>query len=118
MRTARESNFFGEGQRRADVIRGVIKLIKAGRDQDYGSGEIVAPRGNQAGWCIRGSCPRIWTFNGSWPNGMKLTLECLLYQLPTPFLSGCDHEREALGSPLPNARLRPMGAYGVHDQRH
>jgi hypothetical protein len=55
---------------------------------------------------------------GSWPNGRKLTLGFLVYQLPTQFLWGCDHERKALGSPLPDARLHPMGAYGVHDQRH
>ena len=69
-------------------------------------------------WSIRESSIRIWTHHGSWPNGIKLTLEFLLYQLPPQFLPGCDHEREALGSPLPDARLHPMGAYRVHDHRH
>jgi hypothetical protein len=55
---------------------------------------------------------------GSSSNGMQLSSECLLEQLLTPFLPGCDQARDALGAPLLNARLYPMGAYGVHDQRH
>jgi hypothetical protein len=49
---------------------------------------------------------------------MKLTSELLLEQRLTQFLPGFDHQREALGAPLLDARLHPMGASGVHDQRH
>jgi hypothetical protein len=41
---------------------------------------------------------------------MKLTSEPLWLQLLTPFLPGCDHQREAFGAPLLDARLHPMGA--------
>jgi hypothetical protein len=47
---------------------------------------------------------------------MKLTSDLLLHQLLTQFLSGFDHEREALGAPLLDARLHPMRADGVDDQ--
>jgi hypothetical protein len=48
---------------------------------------------------------------------MKLTSELLLYQrLLTQFLPRFDHEGEALGSPLLDARLHPMRADGVDDQ--
>jgi hypothetical protein len=47
---------------------------------------------------------------------MKLTSELWLDQLLTQFLPGFDHEREALGPPLLDARLHPMRADGVHDQ--
>jgi hypothetical protein len=49
---------------------------------------------------------------------MKLAAERLLDQPPTSFLPGRDHQGEGLGPPLLDARLRPMGADGVHDQRH
>jgi len=39
----------------------------------------------------------------------------VLYYLLAQFLPGFDHEREALGSPLLDARLHPMGACKVHD---
>jgi hypothetical protein len=55
------------------------------------------------------------TKTGQEPNGMKLTSERLLDQLLTQVLAGCDHEREALRSPLPDARLHPMGTLGVDD---
>jgi hypothetical protein len=51
-------------------------------------------------------------------NGMKLTSELWLYPLLTSFLPGCAHEREALGAPLLDPRLHPIGAYGDHDHRH
>jgi hypothetical protein len=54
---------------------------------------------------------------GSWVNGIKLASDLLVYQLLTQCLPGFDHQREALGSPLLDARLHPMGADGVHDQR-
>jgi hypothetical protein len=54
--------------------------------------------------------------NGSWPNGMKLAPELLLYQLLTQFLPRFDPQREALGPSLLDARLHPMRADGVHDQ--
>jgi hypothetical protein len=60
----------------------------------------------------------MWTCNGSWPNGMKLTSTLLLYQLLTQYVPGCDHEREALGAPFLDARLHPMGADGINDQAH
>jgi hypothetical protein len=44
---------------------------------------------------------------GSWPNGIKLASEFLLDQLLTQYLPGFDHEREALGAPLLDARLHP-----------
>ena len=49
---------------------------------------------------------------GSYANGIKLGSEPLLYDLLTQCVPGFDHEWEALGSPLLDARLRPMGAYG------
>ncbi len=49
---------------------------------------------------------------------MKLASELLLHQLLTQFVPGLDHARETFGSRLFDARLHPMGAYGVHDQRH
>jgi hypothetical protein len=49
---------------------------------------------------------------------MELPSELLLYQLLTQFLPGFDHEREALEPPFLDARLHPMGAYVVHDQRY
>jgi hypothetical protein len=54
---------------------------------------------------------------GSYANGMKLTSELLLDQLLTQYVSGCDHAWEALGPPLLDARLHPMGARRVDDQR-
>ena len=50
------------------------------------------------------------------PNGIKLASELWLEQLLTQFLPGCDHQWEALGAPLFDARLHPMGTYGVHDE--
>jgi hypothetical protein len=47
---------------------------------------------------------------------MKLASELLLDQLLTQFLPGFDHEREALRSPLLDARFHPMRADGVDDQ--
>jgi hypothetical protein len=44
------------------------------------------------------------------PNGVKLTSELLLEQLLTQFLPGLDHQWEAFGAPLLDARLHPMGA--------
>jgi hypothetical protein len=58
------------------------------------------------------------TKTGQEPNGMKLTSERLLDQLLTQVLAGCDHEREALRSPLLDTRLHTMGACRVDDQRH
>jgi hypothetical protein len=55
---------------------------------------------------------------GSWANGMKLASECILDQLLTQFLPGFNHERETLGSPLLDARLHPMGAFRINNQRH
>jgi hypothetical protein len=51
----------------------------------------------------------------SGPNGIKFASELLLYQLLTQFLPGFDQKGEALGPPLLDARLHPMGAHGVHD---
>ena len=51
-------------------------------------------------------------------NGLKLASEPLLDPLLAQFLPGCEHERGALGAPLLDAGLPPMGAYGVHEQRH
>jgi hypothetical protein len=53
---------------------------------------------------------------GSWANGMKLASERLLDQLLMQCLPGFDHEREALGAPLLDARLHPMRSEGIHDQ--
>jgi hypothetical protein len=47
---------------------------------------------------------------------MKLTSELLLYQRLSQFLPGLDHEREALGPPLLDARLHPMRADRVDEQ--
>jgi hypothetical protein len=52
---------------------------------------------------------------GSNPNGMKLACEFLLYQLLTQCLPGFEHQGEALGAPLLDARLYPMRADGVGD---
>jgi hypothetical protein len=49
---------------------------------------------------------------------MKLTLEFLLYQLLTQCLPGFNHKRKALGPPLLDARLHPMGANRDNHQRH
>ena len=54
---------------------------------------------------------------GLGPNGIKLASELLLYQLLTQCLPGFDHQREALGPPFLDARLHPMRACGVHNQR-
>jgi hypothetical protein len=51
------------------------------------------------------------------PNGMKLGSDLLVYQLLTQYVPGFEHEREALGAPLLDPRLHPMGAEGVHAQR-
>jgi hypothetical protein len=51
-----------------------------------------------------------FTKNGQEPNGIKLTSELLLEQLLTQFLPGLDHQWEAFGAPLLDARLHPMGA--------
>jgi hypothetical protein len=56
------------------------------------------------------------TYPGSSANGIKLASERLLDQLPAQFLSGFNHEREALGSPLFDPRLCPMQADGVDKQ--
>ena len=53
---------------------------------------------------------------GSYANGMKLASELLLDQLLTPCLPGFDHQREALGPPLLDARLHAMRSDGVDDQ--
>jgi hypothetical protein len=55
---------------------------------------------------------------GSWPNDIKLTSDLLLYELLTQCLPGFDHERKALGPPLLDTWLHPMGACRVHHQRH
>jgi hypothetical protein len=55
---------------------------------------------------------------GSWANGMKLASALWLDSLLAQFLPGCDHQREALGSPLLDPRLYPMGAFRVDPQRH
>jgi hypothetical protein len=47
---------------------------------------------------------------------MKLTSDFLLYQLLTQSLPGCDHEGEALGPPLLDARLHARRSDGVDDQ--
>jgi hypothetical protein len=52
------------------------------------------------------------------PNGMKLASECIQDQLLTQFLPGFNHERDTLGSPLLDARLHPMGAFRINNQRH
>jgi hypothetical protein len=54
---------------------------------------------------------------GSWPNGIKLGSDLLVYPLLTQCLPGFDHQWEALGAPLLDPRLHPMGTDGVHDQR-
>ena len=43
---------------------------------------IIETLPGPGGWCIRGSSPRMWTCNGSWPNAMKLAAERLLDQPP------------------------------------
>jgi len=43
---------------------------------------------------------------------MKLTSELLLEQLLSQFLPGFDHERDALGAPLLEPRLHPIGRAG------
>jgi hypothetical protein len=53
---------------------------------------------------------------GSWPNGIKLASGLLLYQLLTQCLPRFDHEREALRSPLLDARLHSMRADGDDNQ--
>jgi hypothetical protein len=50
-----------------------------------------------------------FTKSGQEPNGIKLASELWLEQLRTQFLPGCDHQWEALGAPLLDARLHPMG---------
>jgi hypothetical protein len=47
---------------------------------------------------------------------MKIASERLLDQRPAQFLSGFNHEREALGSPLFDPRLCPMRADGIDAQ--
>jgi hypothetical protein len=54
---------------------------------------------------------------GSWLNGMKLASKLLLDQLLTQCLPGFDHQREALGPPLLDARLHAMRSDGVDEQR-
>jgi hypothetical protein len=54
---------------------------------------------------------------GFGPNGIKLASERLLDQLSAQFLSGFNHQGEALGSPLLDPRLHTIGACRVHDQR-
>jgi hypothetical protein len=54
---------------------------------------------------------------GSWPNGIKLASKLLLYQLLTQCLPRFDHQREALGPPLLDARLHAMRSDRVDDQR-
>ena len=49
---------------------------------------------------------------------MKLAPECVLDQLPAQCLSGLNHPWAALGSPLLDPRLPPIGACGVHAQRY
>jgi hypothetical protein len=49
---------------------------------------------------------------------MKLTSKLWLEQPLTSFLPGCDHEWEALGAPLLDPRLHPMGAHGDNYQRY
>ena len=49
-------------------------------------------------------------------NGIKLASERLLDQLTAQFLSGFNHQGEALGSPLFDPRLHPMGADGIDAQ--
>jgi hypothetical protein len=56
--------------------------------------------------------------DGLRPNGIKLTLEFLLYQLLTQCLPGFNHKRKALGPPLLDARLHPMGANRDNHQCH
>jgi hypothetical protein len=77
---------------------------------------VICYKDLREGWSVRGSPPRMWTCNGSWPNGVKLAPARVLEQLLPQCLPGCDHQREGLGTPLLDARLHLMGAYGVHDQ--
>jgi hypothetical protein len=67
--------------------------------------------------CLEWSMPTD-IFGEPRPNAMKLTSEFLLYQLLTQFLPGFDHQRDALGPPLLDARLHPMRACRAHDQRY
>jgi hypothetical protein len=55
---------------------------------------------------------------GSNRNGIKLASEPLLDYLLAQFLPGFNHQREALGSPLLDPRLHPMGAFRVYNQCH
>jgi hypothetical protein len=54
---------------------------------------------------------------GSWPNGMKLASDRMVYQRLTQFLPGFDHTREALGPPFLDARLDSMRADGGDHHR-
>jgi hypothetical protein len=35
---------------------------------------IDVRRASAGEWCVRESCPRIWTCNGSWANGIKIAI--------------------------------------------
>ena len=48
---------------------------------------------------------------------MKLAFKLWLYQLLTPCLPGFDHQREALGPPLLDARLHALRSDGVDEPR-
>jgi hypothetical protein len=66
-----------------------------------------------------GSRPLIFAaIVGSWPNGMQLTSALLLHQWLTQCLPGFDHKGNVLRPSLLDARLHPMRACRVHDQRH
>ena len=58
------------------------------------------------------------TKTGQEPNGMKLASERLLDQLLAQLLSGFNHQREALGSPLLDPRLHSMRSDRVDDQAY
>ena len=53
--------------------------------------------------------------SGSWPNGIKLGSDLLVYQLLLQCLPRFDHQGEALGSPLLDPWFDAMGAKGIHD---
>src|SRR5882724_5656726 len=83
-----------------------------------GSRESVVIGGSHRRWAEPDVCGLFLNNVGSWPNGIKLASELLLYELLTQCLPGFDHERKALGPPLLDTRLHPMGACRVHNQRH
>ena len=57
------------------------------------------------------------TVIGNEPNGMKLASELLLDRLLTQFWPGFDHQGEALGPPLLDARLHMVRSGGIDEQR-